>query len=498
LAGDAVQLKPSIVKALELVLLETGPHLAFLHNGKKAYLSASAELLAGLASPVRIANTNKRIGDEMAIAERPKRPAVFKKSIIKLVANETVIGLGVRIGDELITCRHVVDACRTYEKFYLVSGQKQVEFQKSWTRTFRSADMDVEAFSIPQAIWAVLGARSSALAEARLGATVTVYGHNELGEESLSIGTLNRCDEFMAFRHNASTMPGDSGTPIFMGDKVVGIHQKAAPFKGRPSNQAICLSFLIDTALESDVSSNQVFFRRRQDYEVPDDVDADYQKYRKRLAQEDADKEDAKTDYGGRVDPDARRVRIRRGKWIYELIPRADGSYSQQAYLPADEYDSEHSDQGEAWADFSDNEYEDGQVPMPSLVSASAPNNKPPTDFRQSQPSQALTRPKSCSNSDNSSLPLKELPAPASVSSHAVPDMPSSQDPESQNSSLSSSAKRRRARAAKKARPSTSVETLEFTLATPDETTPTLRVPANLFPNSGKSNGPKEAGERRQ
>jgi hypothetical protein len=92
-------------------------------------------------------------------------------------------------------------------------------------------DLDVVLIKVPDQVWSLLGNPTPRkLGAFRRNASVMVYGFvkNQLNSSS---GRAFVSDKYLQLYHACSTDYGFSGTPIFMGNVIVGIHIGIAPCK---------------------------------------------------------------------------------------------------------------------------------------------------------------------------------------------------------------------------------------------------------------------------
>jgi hypothetical protein len=337
-------------------------------NGVTTYVKASdLNLLMATTLPPPLGKA-KRSELEMAVAGHPKREAPLPSYVVKIVVDGVVLGLGFRCGTRLITSRHVLKKAAGYESVAIQTNtNREVKLDRSWRMSVDSADLDCIGVEIPAGVWAILGVKTAKLSRPRVGDSVTVFGHDELGRTCSSTGVVRPTGQLFVFQHNASTMPGDSGGPILSSRGVIGVHCGSIQAKGQ--NKGVALNFLIeDEVSETSSAASSVEMYRQRYAEFEDD-----------LPVESGKELDNVSDWGGVHDPNLpsalRGPRVLVGEVDMRFMSSPNGAaFSVQL--------EEYKFVGRSWADIEEEEDDEGFES--GLIGCAPP---------QGSPSQATTGP---------------------------------------------------------------------------------------------------------
>lgn len=445
--GVATPLKPVVVQSYGVQFLENGIHLVAEVDGRVLYIKGTPEHINLVTSPNLVPVKTKQQGsvEEMAVPGHPKEPAKLHPAIVKIVAGGTIVGLGTRIGNRLVTSRHVLKGI-TGHKVFLVANEKETPLLKEWPCSLDGgSDLDVVGVDVPSGIWALLKVKAAKLARPRSGDVISVHGHNDFNVACVSYGTIKPSNKLFLFRHTASTKRGDSGSPIVTGSgKVVGVHCRALS-TGQAVNEAVCLDFLIgiEASDTSSAAASQELFRERYQ-----DDDAEV-RYQRKL---DKDESDVRMDSEANDGLSDNLPSAMRGPTYRIFLGENSAVYSSNDAGNA--YHKIHEKsyfKGNSWADLEDefeedvhdDRYESGlnstipplvqdTVKAPPPIQAVEPLQNPLVletkfpDFDSSQKQVLAVSSKSCTASESSTGPLQLSPEVASDSpgvAQATPSM---------------------------------------------------------------------------
>jgi hypothetical protein len=141
-----------------------------------------------------------------------------------------VIGMGSRIkfrgSTALLTAAHVYLAMLASGKVYMEHQGVSVPLGDVSVRLYSSEiDRDVIILDVSTVVWSKLGVKALRVQLCDYAKVATLYGFNDEGKYSQTIGTITPSTNVFEFTHVASTKPGWSGTPLIArGGIVIGIH----------------------------------------------------------------------------------------------------------------------------------------------------------------------------------------------------------------------------------------------------------------------------------
>jgi hypothetical protein len=215
--------------------------------------------------------------DEMACAGSRAEPCTPKpaimKGILSLYASSVKIGIATRIEDDLVLPKHVYDLADQ-----LAGPAKSVTDIHSHKWKVRSAgpSSDMLFVAVPKDVWSTIGGGKLEAGICNFKAPVTVITVDK-GQAYQSHGGLKgrSFDEKHTFGvlHASYTLPGWSGSPVFQGGRVVGMHVAADPLRGCN----VFLSLLPNKALAYPAAG---WLTRSEGYDTgsySSDIEPDYQ-----------------------------------------------------------------------------------------------------------------------------------------------------------------------------------------------------------------------------
>jgi hypothetical protein len=186
----------------------------------------------------------------------------------------------------------------------MCTGEKQTPVDPNWVVLYDGRSLDLVVFMVPPSLWAALGVPKLSIRPVRRRDVVRVYGHNPMGEAVMSCGAvLDKADDPLSFSHSASTNAGDSGSPLFCGNEVVGVHVGGNIKSGK--NIAVALVTLIPFSPESSDYDRDELFRLDTEFLTHEDHRAIRHARKLDEYEEDLDRGDDAFDglisYGGQV-----------------------------------------------------------------------------------------------------------------------------------------------------------------------------------------------------
>jgi len=160
----------------------------------------------------------------------PSQPV--KGQVFFTLAGKTV-GSGFRTNhfgyDALVTAFHVGKALSETGGDWTISlGDQEIVMDSAMREEMRvtkySLELDVVIFTVPSAIWSVLGVKSAKIAKTPLGPSISTVGQSS-GDMVRSYGVVTKTASCFGFRHTASTERGWSGAPLVSeSGAVIGMH----------------------------------------------------------------------------------------------------------------------------------------------------------------------------------------------------------------------------------------------------------------------------------
>lgn len=178
--------------------------------------------------------------NEAAVANSvvsPVKPGKEPGSLVCIQAKDgKVLGMGARVhcgpSTVLLTVAHVLKQGKIADlylaKYSASSGEgKRVLMDPTWAIEYGSLEKetDVAAVQVPASVWSRLGVTTSRVRKPTVKVPVLAYG-------GLSSGVLTSSQGFaspegvMSVVHSCTTQPGWSGTPLYAGSDIVGIHRR--------------------------------------------------------------------------------------------------------------------------------------------------------------------------------------------------------------------------------------------------------------------------------
>lgn len=165
------------------------------------------------------------------------------------------------VGSCLLTATHVWEECSLAGKTWLEHKGQKVLMDLSWKVIVHSGkeELDIVLVAVPPAVFAVLACKTLKVAPLKSGSRCTAFGYNTAGEYGLSYGMVSHTPgEAFRLTHHASTSFGWSGTPLIVGDVVVGFHTGAN--HNAISNEGTIIFWLVTKDKESSVTTEEESF----------------------------------------------------------------------------------------------------------------------------------------------------------------------------------------------------------------------------------------------
>nr|UHS71481.1 MAG: hypothetical protein 1 [Sobelivirales sp.] len=237
-------------------------------------------LLQSNANPVSCLPQTQ--GLDETVTANPMRDAPAPNWAVKFVGVDgRVLGLGGRVGDGIVTATHVIQRLRAghIKCVCRMDSKEGVPITISDFCSFKAAGNDaISICPTNSSLFARLGLRTATLAKPLVGA-MSIYGIHD-GFVVKSVGMLTRAKNLFDMHHNASSIPGWSGTLIVQAGCVVGVH-RGTSHENPLLNLAASLTFLKppmrvkldEDSVTSSLDSNTDMYRRKY---REDDFRADY------------------------------------------------------------------------------------------------------------------------------------------------------------------------------------------------------------------------------
>lgn len=142
-------------------------------------------------------------------------------------------------GPSIVTAYHVVTACKEWnERVAFQRGDLRMEVTLCPVEVIPI--LDFARLAVPPNMGSLLGVRIGKVGNFSRQKPVTVYSLPEAGKDvtryRVSRSMAHPEPKFCSLRYAASTLPGSSGSPLFQGSAVVGVHTHALPIDGKPWN----------------------------------------------------------------------------------------------------------------------------------------------------------------------------------------------------------------------------------------------------------------------
>lgn len=214
---------------------------------------------------------NNEPKDEAIIAMHPKVPVdkVVQFLISCGVSDEvedgilkgTHVGFAARVktsssiaksGTMMLTDTHVVRRLLGHKTAYLKSEHtgKTVVFKPEYKIVYMCRDTDQIGIEVPPGVWAAMGVTAGEVVMTPLKTGIKVFGRLPSGEMSVSFGSMKPGKGYMEILHNASTIQGDSGSPILdYKEKIVGTHKQ---WMNESCNKGFSTNFMLTDLDEAD------------------------------------------------------------------------------------------------------------------------------------------------------------------------------------------------------------------------------------------------------
>nr|QQP18743.1 polyprotein P2a [Lucerne transient streak virus] len=178
-------------------------------------------------------------------------------SLVLLKSGSQTVGFGARVSyegcsDYLLTAHHVIEP---HEKLDLCKRGKVIP-DLDLTTTYDCEDKFAEfaMIKVPSNYWSRLGVGVAKLSALSKKSTVSLYGGTSSTGLTCSSGFAYKGKSGYAIVHEASTTKGWSGTPLYVGNNIVGVHTGCG--KAGETNRGTNVRVLLDlsSGYESDFS----------------------------------------------------------------------------------------------------------------------------------------------------------------------------------------------------------------------------------------------------
>lgn len=188
-------------------------------------------------------------------------PGTEPSSLVMLKVGEVTVGLGSRVqykgcSDYLLTAHHVV---ATHAELSLCKRGVVIKLEESMLEsTYESGleSVDFIMIKIPSNYWSKLGVGVGKLSTMTKRTTVTLYGGNNSMGLISSQGPAYKGRAGFAIIHEAPTTRGWSGTPLYSGNFIVGIHTGCAELGKTNCATNVNLLLELSSTQESNFSEN--------------------------------------------------------------------------------------------------------------------------------------------------------------------------------------------------------------------------------------------------
>jgi len=168
---------------------------------------------------------------EAAMPQSDFHTATCPKWQIFFTADEMVIGSGFVCKRGIITVLHVyqVLSCeaRAGKEIRIVGPKGSAKFPKHQLQISVEVSETI-ALKVDPSLYSIIGAKSISLKSIKPSTPgpVSIYGHKD-GVVKRTMGAITGQSDssVLNFEHNSSTLAGWSGSPLFSGDNIVGIHR---------------------------------------------------------------------------------------------------------------------------------------------------------------------------------------------------------------------------------------------------------------------------------
>jgi len=188
-------------------------------------------------------------------------PGTEPASLVMLKAKDLTVGFGARVkyngsSDYLLTAHHVI---KPHEKLSLCKGGYVVENVDLTVDCGSAHDaVDFALIKVSPAVWSKLRVGVGKFEPMTRKTHVTVYGgSNSLGLLSSS-GPAFKGKAGYTIVHEASTTKGWSGTPLYSGNVIVGVHTGSGQVGF--SNRATNVKFLLDSVSKFETIFSEISY----------------------------------------------------------------------------------------------------------------------------------------------------------------------------------------------------------------------------------------------
>nr|UHS71669.1 MAG: polyprotein P2ab [Sobemovirus sp.] len=178
--------------------------------------------------------------NEAAVANSivsPVKPGKEPGSLVCIQAKDgKMLGMGARVhcgpATVLLTAAHVLKQGKIADlylsKYSASSGEgKRVLMDPTWAIEYGSLskETDIVAVQVPASVWSRLGVTTSRVRKPTVKVPVLAFGGQSSGVLTSSQGFATP-EGVMSVAHSCTTQPGWSGTPLYAGSDIVGIHRR--------------------------------------------------------------------------------------------------------------------------------------------------------------------------------------------------------------------------------------------------------------------------------
>lgn len=199
-----------------------------------------------------------KYGNESVMPRSMVLPGPMPKYIVEFLSGGRVVGAGFRTSvgkqDVIMTATHVIRGLMSAgAEFVLRRDDREVvvddEMKKLILLAVEAPGLDVVGFTLPQQAVSYLGITKGKMAKTPVQTAVRSHGVYQ-GESVSCTGTITKTLGSFLFKHNATTVPGFSGSPLTTpSGAIIGMHLKGFPM----FNEGVSLDlFVAQGRMESD------------------------------------------------------------------------------------------------------------------------------------------------------------------------------------------------------------------------------------------------------
>jgi len=222
-------------------------------NEQMVYLALPPLLASKLRQSARASGLGASTNEAMVPGSIMYPLSKVPHGIVYVYAAGSHVGMGfvvtVKGRPTFVTACHVMDAAKTLGNIVLVSGADSTKAVKmgSWKSFVVSKTKSLDVFScfLPAPVVSHLAIKSLKMNTMfNPDAAIKVFGSPSAGGAAVSTGIALYKDQPFVLGHTASTVPAYSGTPIMLGNSVVGMHTGTRSEGAYVENVGVAVPFL--------------------------------------------------------------------------------------------------------------------------------------------------------------------------------------------------------------------------------------------------------------